>query len=41
MSELEKLRAAVIDGDWKTAAAVTRAALAAGVAPLEITSGCA
>ncbi len=40
MSDLEKLRAAVIEGDWKTAAAETRLALAAGAAPLEITSGC-
>jgi len=40
MSELEKLHAAVIEGDWKAAAAATRAALAAGVPPLEVTSGC-
>jgi len=36
MSNLEKLREAVIDGDWKTAAAVTDAAIAAGVSPLTI-----
>jgi len=36
MHELEKLRQAVIDGDSKTAAAVTHAAIAAGVAPLTI-----
>jgi len=29
----------VIDGDWKTAAAVTQAAIAAGVAPLDIVTG--
>jgi 5-methyltetrahydrofolate--homocysteine methyltransferase len=40
MSDLEKLRAAVIEGDWKAAAVETRLALAAGAAPLEITSGC-
>ena len=40
MSDLEKLRAAVIEGDWKAAAAATRAALAAGVAPLEVATGC-
>jgi 5-methyltetrahydrofolate--homocysteine methyltransferase len=36
MHELEKLHAAVIEGDWKTAAAVTGTAIAAGVAPLTI-----
>jgi 5-methyltetrahydrofolate--homocysteine methyltransferase len=36
MPDLEKLHQAVIDGDWKSAAAVTRAALAEGVAPLTI-----
>jgi 5-methyltetrahydrofolate--homocysteine methyltransferase len=36
MSDLEKLNQAVIDGDWKTAAAETRAAIAAGLAPLAI-----
>jgi 5-methyltetrahydrofolate--homocysteine methyltransferase len=36
MPELEKLHAAVIEGDWKAAVAVTRAALAEGVAPLTI-----
>ena len=39
MPDLEKLNAALIEGDWKTAAAVTRAALAAGVAPLAIVTG--
>ena len=39
MLELEKLHEAVIEGDWKTAAAVTRTAIAAGVAPLTIVSG--
>jgi corrinoid protein of di/trimethylamine methyltransferase len=39
MLELEKLHEAVIEGDWKTAAAVTRIAIAAGVAPLTIVSG--
>jgi 5-methyltetrahydrofolate--homocysteine methyltransferase len=39
MDELEKLHEAVIEGDWKTAAAATRAAIAAGVAPLTIVSG--
>jgi len=36
MPELDKLREAVIDGDWKTAAAVTQAAIDAGVPPLTI-----
>src|SRR5450432_1661415 len=40
MSDLEKLHEAVIEGDWKAAAAVTRAAIAAGVAPLAIVTGC-
>ena len=39
MPELEKLRDAIIDGDWKTAAAVTREAIDAGVAPLTIVTG--
>src|SRR5271157_1719241 len=38
MTDLDKLQEAVIEGDWKTAAAVTRAAIAAGVAPLTIVS---
>ena len=40
MSDLEKLHEAVIEGDWKTAAAVTKAAIAAGVTPLTIVTGC-
>src|SRR3954462_1465292 len=36
MPELDKLRPAVIEGDWKTAASVTREAIDAGVAPLTI-----
>ncbi len=36
MSDLETLRKAVIEGNWKAAAAATRAALDAGVEPLEI-----
>ena len=36
MPDLEKLRGAVIDGDWKAAAAVTQAAVAEGIAPLTI-----
>ena len=40
MPDLEKLHEAVIEGDWKTAAEVTRAAVAAGVAPLTIVTGC-
>src|SRR4051794_8400023 len=36
MPELEKLQQAVIDGDWKTAAALTHDAIAAGVTPLAI-----
>lgn len=40
MPDLEKLHQAVIEGDWKAAASVTHAALAAGVAPLTIVSGC-
>ena len=39
MPDLEKLREAVIQGNWKTAAAVTQAAIAEGVAPLTIV-GC-
>jgi corrinoid protein of di/trimethylamine methyltransferase len=39
MPDLEKLNEAVIDGDWKAAAAVTHAAIAAGVAPLDIVTG--
>jgi len=39
MPDLEKLREAVIQGNWKTAAAVTQAAIAEGVAPLAIV-GC-
>jgi len=36
MSNLDQLREAVIEGDWKTAAGVTHAAIAEGVAPLTI-----
>ncbi len=36
MPDLEKLRGAVIDGDWKAAAAVTQEAVAEGIAPLTI-----
>jgi corrinoid protein of di/trimethylamine methyltransferase len=39
MSDLEQLKEALIAGDWKTAAASTRAAIAAGVAPLTIVTG--
>jgi 5-methyltetrahydrofolate--homocysteine methyltransferase len=39
MPDLEKLHQAVIEGDWKTAAAVTHAAIAEGVAALTIV-GC-
>ncbi len=39
MSDLEQLKEALIVGDWKTAAAATHAALAAGVAPLTIVTG--
>jgi len=39
MPDLEKLREAVIEGDWKAAASVTQAALAAGVEPLAIVTG--
>jgi 5-methyltetrahydrofolate--homocysteine methyltransferase len=39
MPELEKLREAVVEGDWKTAAAVTRDAISAGVPPLTIVTG--
>ena len=40
MPDLEKLHEAVIEGAWKAAAAMTRAAIAAGVAPLTIVTGC-
>lgn len=40
MPDLEKLHEAVIEGDWKAAAAATEGALAAGVAPLTIVTGC-
>jgi len=40
MPELETLHQAVIDGDWKGAAAATRAALDAGEPPLAIVTGC-
>ena len=40
MPDLKKLRKAVIDGDHKTSAAMTQQALAEGVAPLEIATGC-
>jgi corrinoid protein of di/trimethylamine methyltransferase len=40
MSDLEKLHEAVIEGDWKSAAAATQAALAAGVAALTIVGEC-
>ena len=40
MPDLEKLHQAVIEGDWKAAAAVTHAAIAAGVAPLAVVTGC-
>ena len=36
MPDLDQLRLAVIDGNWKTAAAVTQEALDAGVPPLTI-----
>ncbi len=39
MSDLEKLHRAVIEGNWKTAAAATHAAIAAGVDPLAIVTG--
>jgi 5-methyltetrahydrofolate--homocysteine methyltransferase len=39
MLDLEKLPQAVIDGDWKTAAAVTQEAIARGVPPLTIVGG--
>ena len=38
MPDLEKLHEAVIEGDWKAAAAVTHAAIAAGIPPLTIVS---
>jgi corrinoid protein of di/trimethylamine methyltransferase len=40
MPDLEKLHEAVLQGDWKTAAAVTKDAIADGVAPLTIVTGC-
>ncbi|HVN02962.1 MAG TPA: corrinoid protein [Bryobacteraceae bacterium] len=40
MPELEKLHQAVIDGDWKGAAAATQAAIAEGQAALAIVTGC-
>jgi corrinoid protein of di/trimethylamine methyltransferase len=39
MPDLDKLHEAVIEGDSKAAAAVTQAAIAAGVAPLDIVTG--
>jgi 5-methyltetrahydrofolate--homocysteine methyltransferase len=39
MSDLPQLREAVLSGDWKTAAAVTQAAIAAGTPPLAIVAG--
>jgi corrinoid protein of di/trimethylamine methyltransferase len=39
MPDLQELNEALIQGDWKAAAAVTRAALAAGVTPLTIVTG--
>jgi len=36
MPDLDKLHGAVIEGDWKAAAAATQAAIAAGVTPLTI-----
>jgi len=40
MPDLDKLHQAVIDGDWKTAAAATQAALAASVTPMAIVTDC-
>lgn len=40
MSDFEKLRKAIIYGDWKSAAAETRAAVDSGAPALEIVSGC-
>jgi 5-methyltetrahydrofolate--homocysteine methyltransferase len=40
MSDLEKLHEAVIEGDWKAAAAATHAAMAAGLEPLRIATDC-
>jgi 5-methyltetrahydrofolate--homocysteine methyltransferase len=37
MPDLEQLQSAVIEGNWKTAAAATQAAVASGVPPLTIT----
>jgi 5-methyltetrahydrofolate--homocysteine methyltransferase len=39
MPDLEALHQAVIEGDWRASAAMTRAAIAAGVAPLTIVTG--
>jgi len=39
MPDLQKLNEALIEGDWKAAAAVTHAAIAAGVDPLTIVTG--
>ncbi len=40
MPDLDKLNEAVLEGDWKTAVAVTEAAIAAGLAPLAIVTEC-
>jgi len=40
MPDLDQLHKAVIEGNWKAAAAATQAAVAAGVAPLTIVTGC-
>jgi corrinoid protein of di/trimethylamine methyltransferase len=40
MPDLEKLHEAVIEGDWKAAVAATHAAIAEGVPPLTIVTGC-
>ncbi len=40
MPDLDKLNDAVLEGDWKTAAAATHAAIAAGLEPLAIVTGC-
>jgi corrinoid protein of di/trimethylamine methyltransferase len=39
MGELAKLHEAVIEGNWKAAAALTQTAIAAGVAPVTIVAG--
>ena len=39
MADRDKWYEAVIEGDWKTAAAATKAAIAEGVAPLAIVTG--